>query len=105
MATAGPIRDSRVSRRVHLLQELVQHVDSIIQIVAVRFTDGDMEFTSESRAEDLPILLKDKTKIISLPMTDRRFVDDACLGIPQRDRTAICPTRPICSVPRAPLLT
>ena len=70
MATAAAISDSRVSRRIRVLKELVQHVDSIIQIIAVRLTYGDMEFTAQLGAEDLPVLLKDKTKIISLPVID-----------------------------------
>src|SRR5262245_51086073 len=105
MATAAAIRDSSIGRRIRPLQELVQHVNGIIQIIVVRLANGDMEFAANPGAKHSPILLEDKMKIVPLPMFDGRFVDGASLGIPQSDRTAGRPSRTICRIPCTPLLT
>src|SRR5437016_13591846 len=105
MAAAAAVRDSSAGWRIRPLEELVQHVNCIIQIIVVRLANGDMEFATNPRAKHSPILLEDKMKIVPLPMFDGGFVDDASLGMQQRDRTTIRPSRTKCGIPSTPLLT
>src|SRR5438876_6830796 len=104
VSAAGAVHDARVSRWIGFLEKVVEHVDRIVQVVAVRVAYRDMDFPAKLRAERFPVLLEDEAKIIFFPMIDDGPVDHAGLWIPKRDGPAISAPSTVGRIPRAPLL-
>src|SRR5437667_9785940 len=104
MAASRAVSNSHVGRRVRLLQKIIEHVNSIIQIIAVCFADRNMDFASHLRAKRLPVLFEDETKIIFRPMLGGRFVDCTGLRVPERYRMTILASRTVRYNPSAQLL-
>src|SRR5437868_14427726 len=82
MSAAGAVYDARVSGWIGFLEKIVEHVDGIVQVIAVRVADRYMDFPAKLRAERFPVLLEDEAKIIFLPVFDDGPVDHAGLRIP-----------------------
>src|SRR5437016_174729 len=107
MSAAGAVYDARVSGWIGFLEKVVEHVDGIIQVIAVRVADRYMDFPAKLRAERFPVLLEDEAKIIFLPVFDDGPVDHAGLRIPEGYRPAALASWALCAigrVPRTPLL-
>src|SRR5437667_3597800 len=107
VSAAGAVHDARVSRRIGFLEKVVEHVDGIVQVIAVRVADRYMDFPAKLRAERFPVLLEDEAKIIFLPVFDDGPVDHAGLRIPEGYRPAALASWALWAigrVPRTPLL-
>src|SRR5437867_13446331 len=99
MAAAGAVHDPSVRGRVGFLEKVIEQVDGIIQVIVVRFANGDVDLTSKLWTDGLPILLEQHPQVVFFPVIDDRLVDDAGLWVPKRNGTAIGAARAIRRVP------
>ena len=89
MTLSGTIYDTGAGRRVCLLKKAIKHMDRVIQKIAIRFSNPDIQFAVKLRAQRLPVFLEYQTQVLFFPMFDDGSVDHTGFRIPKRDRAAV----------------
>src|SRR4030095_6495364 len=98
------IGNSSVGRRISASQEVVQHMNGIIEEIIIGFADRDVNFPFHFGAKDSPVLFQDQPEVVFLPMRDDGFIDLSASSIPKRHGSAFSTARSVHCVPRSPLL-
>ena len=75
MTLPGTIRAAGLSRWICSFKKVIQHVNGIVQKVTVSIPNRDVDFGANLGTKRFPVLFKDKTQIVFLPMLDDGFVD------------------------------
>src|SRR2546425_3520076 len=105
MAAAHAVSYMRLGGWIGRLEEVVEHMNGVVQVVVICFADGNVDLSAKLRSESLPVLLENHAKVVFLPVIDDRLIDNAGLWIPQRNGPAAGTARTVRRVPGAPLLT